>query len=184
MMKRFWIAGLSTIGLMVMAPAVTIVSGWDTRPAIAQTAEKPQIKLTLTGEKRIVSKDAQGKERITWEKVGQQVTAQTGDVLRYSLKGKNEGKGSAKNLVLTQPIPQNTIYFKDSATKQAGVEILFSIDGGKNYSAAPMVEVKTLSGKVEVRPAPLESYTHVRWKWQNSIAPQGEINVAYQVRVK
>ncbi len=140
--------------------------------AIAQNAQRPDVKLSLIAERR------SGEE---WQ-AGNAQAANPGEVLRYRLKGKNQGKAAAKNFTLNQKIPARTSYVANSAVGNA--EITYSIDNGKSFSRQPMIPVKTADGKTEMRPAPAESYTNVRWRWNESIAPGSDIAAFYQVRIR
>jgi uncharacterized repeat protein (TIGR01451 family) len=140
--------------------------------AIEQNVQRPDVKLNLAVERR---------NGESWQS-GNLNDARPGDVLRYALKGKNQGKRAASNFTLTQPVPARTVYVAQSATGNA--QVTYSIDQGKTYSAQPMIQVKRADGSLESRPAPAESYTHVRWKFQNSIEPGANISAFYQVRVR
>jgi uncharacterized repeat protein (TIGR01451 family) len=65
-----------------------------------------------------------------------------GDVLRYSLRFTNTQAAPVRNIVFSNPIPAGLHYVTESATADAaGVIVTFSIDGGRTYSARPMIEV-------------------------------------------
>lgn len=173
--KRFALIAVTTGAIALAAPLHQIpVIGqvFDAAIAIAQNAQRPDVKLNLTVERR------DGEE---W-KGGSINNARPGDVLRYNLKGKNQGNLAANNFTLTQVIPNRTTYVAQSATGNA--QIIFSIDKGKTYSTQPMIPVKRADGSFENRPAPAEAYTHVRWKFQNAIEPNANVSAFYQVRVR
>ena len=169
-----WVAMAASV-IAISAPLNQIpVIGqvFDAAVAIAQNAQRPDVKLNLIAERR---------NGDSWQ--GSSLNdARPGDVLRYSLKGKNQGNRAATNFALTQPVPKGTVYVAKSATGKA--QVLYSIDSGKTYSAQPMIQVKRADGTTESRPAPAESYTHVRWKFQNAIEPGADTSVSYQVRVR
>jgi uncharacterized repeat protein (TIGR01451 family) len=173
--KRFALVTVMTGAIALAAPLnqiPVIGQAFDAAVAIAKNAQRPDIKLNLIAERR---------NGDSWQG-GNLNDARPGDVLRYSLKGKNQGNRAATNFSLTQPVPKGTVFVAKSATGNA--QVLYSIDGGKNYSAQPMIQVKRADGTMESRPAPTESYTHVRWKFQNSIEPGADTVVSYQVRVR
>lgn len=140
--------------------------------AIAQNAQRPDVKLSLVAERR---------NGENWQSINTQST-NPGEVIRYRLQGKNQGKSAAKNFTLTQKIPAKTVYVAKSAVGNA--EITYSIDNGKSFTRQPMIPVKTAEGKTEMRPAPAETYTNVRWRWNNAIAPGADISASYQVRIR
>ncbi len=173
--KRFALVAVTTGAIALMAPMNQIpLLGqlFDATAAIAQNAQRPDVKLNLAVERR---------DGDNWQS-GSINNARPGDVLRYSLKGKNQGNRAANNFTLTQVIPSRTTYVAQSATGSA--QITFSIDKGKTYSAQPMIVTKRADGTTESRPAPAESYTHVRWKFQNAIEPGANLSAFYQVRVR
>ena len=173
--KRFALAAIATTMIAITAPmhqVPVIGQAFDEAIALAQNVQRPDVKLNLTAERR---------DGESWQG-GNLNSAQPGDVLRYGIKGKNQGKRAATNFTLTQPIPSRTVYVAQSATGNA--QIVYSIDQGKTYSAQPMIQVKRADGTVESRPAPAESYTNVRWQFKNAIEPGANVSAYYQVRVR
>jgi uncharacterized repeat protein (TIGR01451 family) len=103
--------------------------------------------------------------------------------LRYSLKGANKGQQPLSNLVLTQPVPGGMVFQLNSASNPGG-QVVYSIDGGKSYVAKPMVSVALPNGKTEMRPAPAEAYTHLRWQLSQSLSAGTMVDLSYEVRVR
>ena len=112
------------------------------------------------------------KQKITYQPIAGKVKQQ--DTIRYTVIAQSNSQ-PVKNLALTQPIPRGTMYIKNSATTLAGSELLFSIDGGKTYSAKPII------GKKE---APTSSYTNLRWKFNKLMAANTKVNASYEVQVR
>ncbi len=188
-MKRLSILGLAT--LLISAPLVGELPSLATLEnnsgkILAQNVQaKPQVQLRLTADKKIVKQDVQGKPTVTWLSLQGNVVVQPGDVIRYTVNGANSGSRPASNLVVTQPIPKQTAYvLNSSATINSTATVTYSIDNGKTFVAKPTVQVKLANGKVETQNAPAEAYTHVRWKFNNTIAPKSTVGAVYQVRVK
>jgi uncharacterized repeat protein (TIGR01451 family) len=178
--------------VMVAAMAVVPMQGsllaqvMGAGSALAQAVNKqPKIEFKLSAAKLTTAKTEQGATVEKWQPLdsGNAVVA-PGDTLRYKVAGKNTGNDTAKRLVITQPIPQKTVYVPGTATIEQQAVITYSIDGGKTYVANPMVRVKLASGEVADRPAPPESYTHVRWQVSQVLQPQQQVLAQYQVRVK
>lgn len=180
-MTRFSLT--SRFALIVVSAAAIALSGplnqmpiigslFNDAVAIAQNAQRPYVKLSLIAERR------NGED---WQ-AGNSQSANPGEVLRYRINGKNQGKAAAKNFTLNQKIPARTSYVANSAVGNA--EITYSIDNAKSFTKQPMIPVKTADGKTEMRPAPAESYTNVRWRWNESIAPGSDITAFYQVRIR
>ncbi len=68
--------------------------------------------------------------------------------------------------MITNPIAENLQYLDGSAFG-AGMEILFSVDGGETFAAAADLVV-TEDG--ETRGAIAKDFTHVRWVMRNDLA--------------
>jgi len=147
---------------------------------------RPDVRLILTADRRQVN-SVGGTSDITWQPLpGEAPQVQPGDVLRYTLTARNQGKGVAKNLVVTQPIPDGTIYILNSTELASGSSgtFAYSIDGGQTYSPTPTVSV-TLPDGTEVRkPAPASAYTHVQVKFTRDLEPDRPQSASYQVKVR
>ena len=191
-MKRLSIA--ASLGAIALIATVPFVGGspvfaklQNAGMVIAQnTQRQPQVKLNLGAEKQVVTKDQQGKQKVTWQAVQGNVSVQPGDVLRYTLSGTNSSDRPIKNLAVTQPIPKGTMYILNSATveQNKGAKISYSIDNGKSFVKKPTVQVKLANGKVETKPAPAEAYTQVRWNFGGAVAPKAAMKATYQVKVR
>lgn len=188
-MKRLSI-GLGAIALMASVPFASempvLANFREAGTAIAQNLQRqPQVQMRLGAEKKVVQKNQQGKQQVSWQTLQGKVVVQPGDVIRYVVSGKNDSDRPVKNLVVTQPIPKQTTYILNSVTvKNNAAKITYSIDNGKSFVEKPTVQVKLPNGKVETRPAPAELYTHLRWKFAQSIAPATPVNATYQVKVR
>ncbi|MBW4693319.1 MAG: DUF11 domain-containing protein [Lyngbya sp. HA4199-MV5] len=188
-MKRQFAIGLGVAAAILTVPFASklpVVAGlFHSDVAIAKAMQHPKVQLNLIAEKQVISKDAQGKEVISW-KGGNSLAVQAGDVLRYRLMGKNESDRPIKNLTLNQPIPKGTVLVLKSAqaASNRSAQIIYSIDGGRSFVAAPTVKVTLANGKVETRPAPAEAYTHIRWNLAGLLAAKAPISAEYQVKVR
>lgn len=187
-MKRQFVIGLGVAAVILTMPFASklpvVAELFRSDVAIAKAMQHPKVQLNLVGEKQVISKDAQGKETISWQSANQLVV-QSGNVLRYRLVGKNEGDRPIKNLTLKQPIPKGTVFILKSAqANNQSAQITYSIDGGRSFVAAPTVQITLANGKVETRPAPPEAYTHIRWNLPGMLAAKAPISVEYQVKVR
>ena len=107
-----------------------------------------------------------------------------GDTLEYRLLFTNVSSGAVHGIVVDNPIPAGLRYQPGSAkADRADVAILFSIDGGRTYSASPMVDVD-VAGQREQRPAPAEMVTHVRWTVRGDVPKGAQIHAEYDVQAK
>jgi uncharacterized repeat protein (TIGR01451 family) len=87
-----------------------------------------------------------------------------GQVVYYTVRITNPTPVFANNVVVSQRVPDNTLYMEDSATGP-GAEIEFSVDGGVAFARAE--DLKLDDGTR----APPERYTHIRWRLRNPLAP-------------
>lgn len=176
---------LTSVGSIGVALAQTQA---QTTGQIAQQVAQRQapVQLVLVGEKQMLQRDDQGKEKVTWQAFNQQAAVRPGDVIRYTLNSKNTSDRPVKNLVVTQPVPQRTIFILNSvaATQGNGIAVVYSIDGGKSFVAKPTVPVKLPDGKTVNQPAPAQAYTHIRWTFDQAIPAKTTVSVTYQVRVR
>ncbi|HEY7193210.1 MAG TPA: hypothetical protein VH439_05670 [Gemmatimonadales bacterium] len=103
-----------------------------------------------------------------------------GDVVRYQLRFTNPNQGDVRGVVFTNPVPQGLRYVDGSAgADRQDVVVEYSIDGGKTYSARPMVS-EVVAGKRVQKPAAAEQYSHVRWTVRGSIAPGASVTAEFR----
>ena len=106
-----------------------------------------------------------------------------GDTVRYHLLFTNVSAGAVHGIVLDNPIPAGLRYDVGSAkADRADVAILYSIDGGKTYSRAPMIDA-VVDGQHQQQPAPAEMYTHVRWTIKGDVPKGAQIRAEYDAQV-
>src|SRR6266699_6113662 len=108
--------------------------------------------------------------------------AKPGDVIRYALVFTNVTAGPVKNIQFVDPIPQGTVYVLGSAAADHPVRVEYSIDGGKSYSARPVIAV-VQGGKSVEQPAPRERYTHVRWTVLGSLASGAKVMAEFRTQI-
>jgi uncharacterized repeat protein (TIGR01451 family) len=139
-----------------------------TQPAVAQTATAPKpLVLKLSQAKKVADKKGFKLVPIT--------KAVPGDVIVYKIAANNISTKPISKLVINQKIRPGTTYVLSSATPIKGTELTFSTDGGKTYTAAPLVAKK---------PAPAANYTNVRWAFIGSVAPKSQSDLSYEVKVR
>lgn len=180
------ILGVGTLGLVLALPLVGQTPVWaeltQTRQVIAQAAEESAVKLNLAVAKQSIVATTEG-EKIEWNSLDDGATVQPGDTLRYTVTGNNTGADSAKDLVITQPIPERMVYKLETATSQNEATVTYSTDNGETFVAKPMIEVVNEEGETVEKPAPAETYTHIRWQFE-ALAPAAEAMAMYDVEVQ
>lgn len=188
--KISMLALVATLGLTFVSANDAISLAQQAHPAVVKPAPaKPAvapIQLVLVSEKKVAQRDEQGKLKIIWKPTNEKANVSPGDVLRYTVHVKNVSEKPISSLAVTQPVPSGTIYTLDTAASEGGakLETLFSIDGGKTFTAKPSVAVTLGDGKIEVRSAPSETYTHIRWKFESAVPANFDGKLTYRVHVR
>lgn len=146
-------------------------------PALALAA--PELKIQMAAEKEIVVvEDGQEvKRRVPTLEI------ESGAVLYFTLKIVNEGDEVATNVVVDNPIPDETVYVEGSAGG-LNSRIQFSIDNGENFALADDLtyEFTTFNGDRQERKAQPDMYTNVRWVVAD-VPPGAEEELFFQVKV-
>ncbi len=88
-----------------------------------------------------------------------------GESVFYTITFTNVSDQPADNVVITNKIAENLMYVDGSAFG-AGMDILFSVDGGVTFAAAGEL---TVTEDGEVRSAEAGDFTHVRWVMRNDL---------------
>ncbi len=144
-------------------------------PLAAQSQEPKPLVISAIN-KTAESAKAAGKER----KDG--AMARPGDVLGYSLAFTNRTSGRVNHVQFVDPLPKGLVYRTGSARADKPVRIEYSIDGGKSYTARPMIAVMEAGRRVE-KPAPAESYTHIRWTVSGPLAAGAQVTAGFQAEI-
>ena len=86
----------------------------------------------------------------------------------------NSGAAPAKDLVITNPVPQHMVFDSLSASNKTATNVTFSVDG-VNFASASALTVKVAKQGVELtRAAQPSDYRFVRWTLSNPL-PAGAI---------
>jgi len=104
-----------------------------------------------------------------------------GDVMLYTITFENIGKQAVSNIVVNDPVPNNSAYRINSAVGK-NTTVTFSIDGGKEFGNPEDLVVKDKAGKSWV--AKPEEYTHIRWVYGKSLAPGETGEVSFKTKIK
>ncbi|MBN2061089.1 MAG: DUF11 domain-containing protein [Deltaproteobacteria bacterium] len=147
---------------------------------VLKAQEAPRLDLKTTAEKEVkVKKDGKWMvERVPVEKTG------PGDILVFTINYLNRGKTDAVDAAIVNPIPQGVVYVLESAGGK-DAEVMCSVDNAVSWHKPPvMIRVKNAEGKEEVKPAPAESYTHVRWTIKKTVPPGQSGRVSFKVSVR
>jgi uncharacterized repeat protein (TIGR01451 family) len=169
-MKRLLSATLALTAL-----STTILFG-GSLPVISQLTQ-PAVAQVAAAQKPIVLKLAQSKK--VADKKGFKLVPVTkavpGDVIVYTIAANNISTKPVNKLVVNQKIRPGTTYVLSSAIPVKGADLTFSTDGGKTYTAQPIIEKK---------PAPAAKYTNVRWAFTGSVPPKSQSTLSYEVQIR
>lgn len=107
-----------------------------------------------------------------------------GETLNWTITSVNEGAGAARNYAVVGQIPRGTVLVAGSTVADAQPRVTYSVDNGQSYSEQPTVEERQADGSMRRVPAPVSSYTQVRYEWSDPLAAGATFDASYRVRVR
>ena len=149
--------------------------------ALAADPAKPQLALTLTAQKEVTVKDAEGRTKVEWQ---EGMDVKPGDILKFTIAYKNTGPAEARDGLVTDPIPKETAYISGSAEGKDAA-ITFSLDG-KTFQDPPLLKYKVRQAdgtEAEYQATP-EMYTHIQWKLLKPVPPGGTGTLSFKAKVR
>ncbi len=118
----------------------------------------------------------------------------SGDVIRYTLDVVNTGAPAVSGLVVTQPIPDGTIYILNTVRQTVSyASVTYLAGGASQYAAHPVAAQTPIKSGVATPtpdlsptpvPAPADSYQQVRWTFTQPLPGRTSVQVSYQVLVR
>jgi uncharacterized repeat protein (TIGR01451 family) len=123
------------------------------------------LQLKTIAEKEIRVLKANGETEIRRIPAGKVIP---GDEVIYTIEAKNITETAVENVVITDPVPEHTVYVAGTADGSE-TRITFSIDGGQKYDVPENLIVTDPDG-TERNALPSE-YTHIRWEFTRAIDP-------------
>lgn len=136
---------------------------------------RPEIKVALSGSVH------RGQQELSLEKAQ---AVGSGEVVNWSIVSHNAGNAAALDYRTVGQIPKGTSFVEGSAKAEGAAAVAYSIDGGKTFTAKPMIAEKQPDGTMKQVAAPVSMYTQVRYEWADPLAAGGKLTASYQVRVK
>lgn len=164
---------LRTLGIMTIILLLPFAAG-------AQQKEKGNIELKSVSEVEVVTTTAAGAKEVKRVDTAKAKVV-PGDTVVFTTTYRNIGDKPAEKVVITNPVPEHTLY-ADRTAEGKGTAIVFSADGGRSYAAPDKLTVKDKAGKT--RKAQAADYTHIRWIPTRPIAPGGTGSVSFKAKVK
>ena len=107
-----------------------------------------------------------------------------GEILDWTINSENAGGAAALEYKTVSRIPAGTIFVAGSARAEGSSAVAYSIDGGKTYSAVPLIDEKQADGSFKKVAAPVSMFTNVSYQWADPLVPGGHVTASYKVRVK
>jgi uncharacterized repeat protein (TIGR01451 family) len=104
-----------------------------------------------------------------------------GDEIIYTTTFRNLAGKPVGDIVITNPVPNDSLYKADTANG-ANTVISFSVDGGKQYAAPGQLTVRTKDGKT--RAALPADYTHIRWTYKGELGAGKTGEVSFRAVIK
>jgi uncharacterized repeat protein (TIGR01451 family) len=104
-----------------------------------------------------------------------------GSKVIYTTRFTNKGNKPAGNVVINNPIPENTVFVGGSAFG-TNTAITYSVNGGKNYDVPNKLKINTPGGAE--RQAEPRDYTHIRWRYVGELPPGKRGEVGFRVVIK
>ncbi len=156
------------------ATLLALLSGFS----LAAYAADGAIKVTSVAEVEVATVGPDGKKtlrRATPEK------AVPGTEVFYTNTFENVGRQAASDIVINNPIPNDTAYKAGSAFGKDAV-VVFSADGGKTFDVADKVQVKGTDGRQ--RAALPSEYTNIRWIYKGQLQPGKSSAVGFHAVIK
>ena len=147
-------------------------------PGNGYAQEPGQVTLESMIQKEIEVVNEAGEKEIQLVEVGNAIP---GDELIFTVTYTNQGVELAENVVLVNPVPENTEYTGESAGGEA-TAITFSVDGGGSYDLPANLTVIGEDGQRRIAQA--QEYTHLRWVRTGPLSPGKSGKVFFRVRLK
>jgi uncharacterized repeat protein (TIGR01451 family) len=164
-----------TVVVLCLLLVGTAAAAFAQRQIAARSAGQPEVKIKLSGSLK------RNDQSLALEKVS---AVHPGEILDWTITSANEGNAPARQYKTIGQIPQGTSFVAGSAVAEYGASVSYSIDGGKNFAAQPVIEEKQADGTKKIVPAPVSMYTQVRYDWNDPLAAGSTLSASYQVRVK
>lgn len=108
----------------------------------------------------------------------------SGEILDWTITSLNEGNAPARDYKAIGVVPPGTHLVAGSVSADGSATVTYSIDNGKNFSAAPTIEEKQADGSIKKVPAPMAMYTQIRYEWSDPLRQGAALNASYKVRLE
>jgi uncharacterized repeat protein (TIGR01451 family) len=158
--------------------AITLLFLASMIPAAAAAEDGALVKLKSEVLKETQIVNEQGEKETLFVPV---TSAMPGEVLIFTISYVNEGDEEARNILLTNPVPEHMVYEAQSAQGE-GSRISYSVDGGSIYGPPDSLSIAGDDG--QKRKAIPSDFTHIRWQLVDPVAPGGSGTVSFKASLK
>lgn len=107
----------------------------------------------------------------------------SGEIIDWTIASVNEGNAPAREYKAIGAIPKGMQFVAGSVSADGTVTVTYSIDNGKSFSVAPVIEEKQGDGSTKRVPAPVSMYTQIRYEWADPLNQGAKLNASYKVRL-
>ncbi len=145
--------------------------------SLSAIAKEGAIRFSNNAYKQVITTDKKGDKKFDYV---EPKLALPGDIILYEIKFKNISKQSVSNIVVNNPLPNNSRYRAGSASGKSTI-ITFSVDG-KHYQSPGKLTVKDKTG--QSRLAKPGEYRAIRWVYEKPLKPGEEGLVSYKTQIK
>ncbi len=145
--------------------------------SLSATAKEGAIRFSNNAYKQVVTTDKKGEKQFDYV---EPKLALPGDIILYEIKFKNISRRPVSNIVVNNPLPNNSRYRAGSASGKSTI-ITFSVDG-KHYKSPEALTVKDKTGKSRL--AKPGEYRAIRWVYKKTLKPGEEGMVSYKTQIK
>ncbi|HIP46084.1 MAG TPA: hypothetical protein EYG95_00850 [Campylobacterales bacterium] len=142
------------------------------------SAKESAVTLSTKSYKEVVKIDSSGAKKIFLEEAKKIVP---GDTVVYKNSIINNSNKSVSDMVLNNAIPKYTEYVADSAKCEKDCDILFSVDGGKEFDKPENLMVNAGD---KARLALPREYTNVRWILTSALDANSITDVSFKTRLQ
>jgi len=126
--------------------------------AVAQSLDPLPVEITLAAEQLVNAPSSDGTPAKRFEPARQ---VRADEEVHYTVRIRNTSDRPIPHVIVTRPIPDNTLYVPESAVGPAA-SVTFSIDDGQTFDVPERLRVAGADG--EVRDAEPADYTTIRWE--------------------
>jgi len=145
--------------------------------SLSASAEEGAIRFSNKAFKQVITRAADGSVSIDY--VEPELVLPK-DVILYEIQFENISDQPVDDIVINNPIANNSIYREGSATDDVA-DVTFSADG-KTFAPAGSLTVTDTSGRSwQAKP---EDYTAIRWTYKGSLQPGEKGKLSYKTVIK